>query len=82
MRWSHGGVQEILTLRALRSTLQSWADFFATAPQTQRPTVRTLTYAAAATAHAVRRTIRSMPSITDLSTGVERADEGTGYAFE
>ena len=53
MRWSHGGVQEILTLRSLRlSGYDSWDNFFATAPQTRRPPVRTLTYAATTTAQA------------------------------
>jgi hypothetical protein len=53
MRWSHGGVQEILTLRALRlSAFESWNHFFASAPQTRRPPVRSLTYAATAPAEA------------------------------
>ncbi|MCL6595851.1 MAG: hypothetical protein K6V73_06515 [Firmicutes bacterium] len=51
MRWSHGGMQEILTLRALRlSAFESWN--FASAPQTRRPPVRSLTYAATAPAEA------------------------------
>lgn len=46
MRWSHGGVQEILTLRAIRlSAFDRWRHFWAAAPQTKRPPVRTLTYA-------------------------------------
>lgn len=45
MRWSHGGVQDVLTLRALRlSSLNIWQHFWNSAPQTIRPAVRTLTY--------------------------------------
>lgn len=45
MRWSHGGVQDVLTLRALRlSSLNLWQQFWSDAPQTRRPPVRSLTY--------------------------------------
>lgn len=48
MRWSHGGVQAILTLRAVRlSAFEAWNTLWASTPQTRRPPVRTTTYAAA-----------------------------------
>jgi len=44
MRWSYGGVQAILTLRAVRLSHEArWDHFWQTAPQTKRPAVRTLT---------------------------------------
>lgn len=43
MRWSYGGIQAILTLRALRLSHDArWDHFWQTAPQTHRPAVRTL----------------------------------------
>ncbi len=46
MRCSHGGVQNVLPLQALRlSSLNRWQSFCSRAPQTRRSAVRTLTYA-------------------------------------